>query len=336
MKILGDFPIRKGTHCATSSLSEIMEFNGYKFSEALVLGISGGVEFSYVYSMNKDFPRLIFTRSPMIEFDFFKNLGIDFRWNKERNLSFNEIKSAIDNNQPILALTDTQRLEFFGVTTPSMAYHTLTIIGYNEDDETVKISDMIGSNIFSSDYKSLVNAINIEKPPFFFKNIWSPIEKIKINKSIEELIINGMRINALKMLFPPSEHCGVKALTKLKDEVSEWRKLENYQMSCLHVYLSIEKIGTGGSGFRRMYKEFLEEIPVHTNEINVENLIEKIGFIVDLYSELSENFKLFSKIDDENYIIKIQSILEGIIINETEFWNMVLKAVNSGRYDLVI
>ncbi len=336
MKLLADFPIRKGTHCATLSLSEIMEFNGYEFSEALVLGISGGVEFSYVYSMNKDFPRLIFTRSPMIEFDFFKNIGLDFKWNKERELSFNEIKSSIDNNQPILALTDTQRLDFFGVTAPSMAYHTLIIIGYNEDDETVKISDFIGSNIFSSDYQSLSHAINIAKPPFFYKNIWSPIGQIKISKSVEEMIFDGMRMNAIKMLFPTSEHSGVKALTKLKNEVSEWRKLENYQMSFLHVYLSIEKIGTGGSGFRKMYRQFLEEIPKHTNRIDTKNLIDKMEVIVNLYSELSENFKLASKIDDESYIKKIQSILGEIIINETEFWNMVLKAVNSSRYGLVI
>ena len=328
MKTLKNFPTHVGTHCATTSLSEILEFNGYKFSEQLIFGISGSVDFIYLYPSFEECPRLIFTRSPMIEYDFFRNIGIDFKWNKEKVPEFKEIKGYIDNNKPVLALTDPKELEFFGVSTPSLAHHTLTVIGYDEFDKTLKISDMIGSNIFSCSYESFCNAIKVGKPPFYIENIWSPVDEFKLEKNLEEMIIDGMRNNSLKMLQPKTDHSGIDALIKLKNELPQWRNLDNYQFICLHVYLSIEKIGTGGSGFRKLYLEFLKEVPFYTSKINVTDLLNKKVKLVNLYKELSKHFRLESKNKNESYIGTIQTILEDLITAEYDFWDTTLKKIN--------
>ena len=325
MNILEKFPVHEGAHCASTSLSEIMKYNGYDFSEALVFGISSGLDFIYLNQFYESHSRLVFTRTPMLENEFFENIGVQFKWNKYL-LEYEDIINNIDKGNPILVQTDPSILEFFDVQIPSAAGHTLTIIGY-DNNKILRISDSIGSEIFSCSYENLCEAINVEKPPFYIRNIWSGVNNIEIKVDLEEVILNSLEKNALKMLHPSTNHSGINAIYKLHNEIPQWKYLDNYRFLCNHVYNSIENIGTGGSGFRNLYVDFLKEITNYTSEIDTSKIIENKIKIAKLYRELSKYFYLEYRDNGKTYVNKIQTVLSRIIENEYYFWGNIYQTV---------
>jgi len=321
MKILDKFPVQEGLHCASTSLSEIMKYNGYDFSEAFVFGISSGLDFIYLNQFYKSHCRLVFTRTPMLENEFFNNIGVQFKWNR-CPLEYIDIVNNINKGNPLLVQADPSILEFFDVQLPSVAGHTLTIIGYDYN-KNLSISDSIGSEIFSCSYENLCEAINVEKPPFYIRNIWSVVNNIEIKVGIEEIIFKAMKKNALKMLNPPTVHSGIKAIYKLYNEIPQWKYLDNYDLLCNHVYNSIENIGTGGSGFRNIYGDFLNEIDEFTSEIDIAAIIKKIFKLGKLYRELSKYFYLEYRDNGKTYVDIIQTLLLKIIESESDFWGNI-------------
>ncbi|WP_193768989.1 BtrH N-terminal domain-containing protein [Metasolibacillus meyeri] len=327
MNSIKDFPIQTGKHCATTALSEIMKFNGYNLSEPMILGISNALNFIYLNPFHEQYSRLVFTRSPMLEYDFFKNIGMNFKWHKDSPLDYQKITEYIDKNIPILALTDPSKLDFFDVSIPSAASHTLTIIGYDTTDRSLKISDMIGNQVFSCDYESFCEAMKIKKTPFYVSNIWGVVENIDISQSMEELILKGMKSNAFKMLQPATHHSGIAAIVKLREELSMWAYLNNYRFLCAHVYSSIEKIGTGGSGFRNLYIKFLKEASMITSEMDMTGLINKKIHVASLYKDISKYFYLESRDNGKSYIPQIQQLLSNLIEEEHKFWEEVSNSI---------
>ena len=327
MNILENFNVKKGSHCASTSLSEIMQYNNINLSEAMVFGISSGLDFVYMNQSYMDFSRLVFTRTPMLEVDFFNNIGVEFLWENNTPPSYEDIINSIDSGCPLLFLTDPSVLDFFEVTIPSAAGHTLTVIGYDKNNNSVLISDSISSDVYFCDYKNLCNSINVGKPPFYIKNVWASVKAIENNINLEEVIMRGLKNNAENMLNQEHTNRGIVAIDKLCKEVPYWYDLPNYRDLCSHVYHSIENIGTGGSGFRNLYKQFLGEISNHTNKIDASFFVDEMTDIALLYKKLSKTFYLESSHKEKSHIHEIENILRRISESECTFWNSVLKEV---------
>jgi len=325
MVILESFPIQKGAHCASTSLSEIMQYNGFNLSESMVFGMSSGLDFVYCNQFHESNSRLVFTRSPMLEVDFFKNIGINYVWNKEVQPDFNTIIENINSGYPMLFLTDPSILDFFDAKIPSAAGHALTLIGYDELNKSVMISDSISSDILSCSYDNLCASINVKKPPFYMKNLWGVVTPIKPDMDFEKIIVNSLKNNAMNMLRSESPHRGINAINKLYKEIPHWSDLPDYRTLCSTVYHSIENIGTGGSGFRNLYTQFLREINDFTNEIDTTTLVNQKINLAKIYRKLSKVFYLESLNREKSYVSEIQDILYTLAETELTFWEKVLK-----------
>ena len=327
-KKIESYPIQKGMHCASTSLSEIMKYNNYDFSEALVFGISSGLDFVYITQRYVDCPRLVFTRTPMLENEFFSNIGIDFKWNNSIP-QWEMIKKHIDNKSPILFLTDPSKIGFFQTNIPSVTGHTLTIIGYKEvnNERIVYISDFISNKILRCTYHELLDSINVRKAPFYKENLWGHIPPIYIGVSLDKVIIGSIKKNAKRMLDCNNTNRGLIAINTLTDEIKYWRDLPNYRFLCSHVYHSIETIGTGGSGFRNLYTLFLREIGNYISVFDSRGYSETMYYISICYKRLAKYFYLESLGKDKSYVNKIHSLLEEIYEKEHRFWSNILLAI---------
>lgn len=324
MKIIEGFPIQEGLHCSSTSLSEIMKYNGYNLSEAMVFGISSGLDFVYLNQRFEICPRFIFTRTPMLEKDFFENIGMEFKWQASIYPEWDIIKKNIDHNNPVLFLTDPSKLDFFEVTTPSAAGHTLTVIGYNNIDRTLYISDSISSELIECKYENLLDSINIGKVPFNKPDLWASIPEIHLTHSLDSIIVNAIKKNAFQFLDSSNDARGISAINRLAEEVEYWIDLPNYRFICSHVYSSIELIGTGGSGFRKLYTNFLGEINDYIYSFDANTYIEAMKEISRLYRNLAKCFYLESLGRSKSYIPKIKDCLYELEESETKFWESII------------
>lgn len=323
MKELKHFPIYQGSHCASTSLSEIMTYYKNPMDEPTVFALSSGIDILYLYQYYDKASRLFFVRSPLLEPYFFENLDIDFKWKINTPLEMETIIESIDLGHPILVLTDPGVLDFFEVNTPSAAAHTLTIIGYDFKSSEIMISDSISNEKLITSYENLIASMNVKKPPFYQENMWSVVKNPGKINNIEKKLIRALIRNAEIMLQPKSDHNGIDGLKKLRNEIEKWHLQPNYKILCSNSYNSIENIGTGGSGFRKLFnsalfdkKELLRlsEITIQS-AINSEKLMKKLG----------KYFYLESREGTLSYVEKIQNIIDKLIESESLFWESLLK-----------
>ena len=101
----------------------------------------------------------------------------------------------------------------------------------------------------------------------------------------------------------------------------------------MHVYFSfatpsIEKVGSGGSGFRKLYTDFLIEASAYLPEIEQYSCIIKMEELHKLYRVLGRKFFSAGRNKDRKILIEVQQCLEDIYLLEKEFWETLYYITN--------
>jgi len=83
-------------------------------------------------------------------------------------------------------------------------------------------------------------------------------------------------------------------------------------------YQTIEKRGSGGSGFRKMYARFLGEASQYLDSVKVLDLERKMQKSAQSWYELSSAFKETSEYDTPNFDL-IKKAIKQVVIDETHY-----------------
>jgi len=325
--IISDFPSLVGKHCSSTAIQEIMMYYKQPLSEAMIFGIGSGLFFSY-FSFANNYPRLLITRTPYFENNFFNAINHNFKWYSGEVLNVDKIISFLENDIPILVISETGYLDFYGTKGGrNVAGHTFTILGFDIRKKTFLVSDFISSEYFSLSLIDLKKAINQAKVPYDRKNVWAPVYPFVI-EDIREAMLKGMWKNANDMLQNQNDNYGILNIKKLSAEIPYWTELPEWEECCLHTYMMIEKIGSGGSGFRKLYTEFLIEASSYFKEIEQYSCINKMQKINKLYKLLGRKFFVTGRTKERKNLIEIQKCLEDIYLLEKEFWETISYIVN--------
>ena len=265
--ILTDFDSFGGKHCQTCALQKVLGYEGSDISEEMLLGLAGGVGFLYWYMKMMPAP-IVATRSGGKDDVFLRNairrLGgtVDVPATASAKKGWNELRSVLDAGKPVIVYGDIAYLPFLAV--PENVHfgeHTFVVYGIDEDADQVLISDRAKLPLTAT-IEDLARARASKHPP------WPPRHRIldlslpdnispepeAVRESISECCAN--------MLEPPISNLGVKGIRKWAKTVPRWPdQFEGLALfGCLmNTYMFIETSGTGGSAFRTMYADFLDE-----------------------------------------------------------------------------
>ncbi len=279
------FVHRPGVHCGSTSLRDVFEFHGHKFSEDMVFGLNCGLGF--VYWPTKGAVPPIFVGglgSKGIE-DICRILGI--KWEKKTTTSakkaWQAVKELIDNDVPVMLQVDMFYLDYWRGKTGHFGGHAIVLAGYDEERGEAYVTDVRNKKIevkrredglFATSLENLEEARSSTFKPFPPRNAWATFAFPKDLIPLEKAIKTAIKTNAERFLNPPIKNLGIKGIRHFANQVVKWpdiirgtvydpiqfkAQIPMLKLNLFLDYAFIEEAGTGGGLFRRMYSRFLKE-----------------------------------------------------------------------------
>jgi hypothetical protein len=251
-----------GHHCGSTALRNLLAFHGVEISEEMAFGLGAGACFYYVVQDGHSPSRFTNGRAARLEENFLELTGTPLRLRTDGDPegSWRIAKEAVDEGRPVLVLTDLYYLDHYG-RSAHFPGHAVVLAGY--DEELAWLSDTAFEDLQTTSLESLREARHSQQPIF-------PLEGHAIDLpqgtalSRDDLVAHAPKAierTAATMVQPPlGEFEGLPALRRLAAEVGDWPEAtEDWQWCARFLYQVIERRGTGGGNFRRMYSRFLEE-----------------------------------------------------------------------------
>jgi len=309
-----------GVHCSSTAIADLVRFHGFGWSEDFCFGIGGGLGITYLKTPQASPTRLLHTRSLGYEKRFFNAIGIDdFSWLSATTAEESEqqLITALDENRPALLLTDIYYLHYFN-SSSHFPGHGVMAWGYDEDDCTFQVTDTEREKLETVSFDKMKKARISRQTPFICNGDFYAPKHLSKPTNLKVLCQQAIKENASRLLNSTDTTTGFSALQTLIDDFSEWEQSDDWQWNCRFAYQTIEKRGTGGSGFRKMYARFLSEASQYLDSIKVLDLENKMQKSAQSWHELSNAFKQASEHDIPNFEI-IKNCIKQVIESESSY-----------------
>ena len=298
---------RPGRHCGSSAIRDLLEFHGLNLTEAFCFGLGAGLGITYVEIPGTETPFIVHVRSMGFEEAVFSTLGVPFHWEswQDQDAAADALDEHLDAGRPALLLTDIYHLPYFKSSThfpghASVAWQRI------EDGQAILVSDTERPDLLRVPRENLALARFSLSPPFIHQGSLFAPEAISVEVSPEK-VRNAIIRNA-ETLKHGSRNQGIEALTTWIKELPHWESFEKWPWLLRFAYQVIEKRGTGGSGFRAMYAEFLEEAGEIVPELKEAGLIHRMRDSAAAWSALANCLRLGS----ESEVFPDEAITEAI------------------------
>lgn len=251
-----------GNHCGSTALRNLLGFHGVEISEEMAFGLGAGACFYYVVLEEHSPTRFTNGRAARLEENFLEltEVPLRLRTNADPEASWRMAHDAVDEGRPVLLLTDLYYLDNYG-RSAHFPGHAVVLAGY--DEELAWLSDTAFEDLQTTSLESLKEARHSQQEIFPLEGHAIDLPE-GVELSRDELLAHAPKAierAASQMLEPPlGDFEGLPALRRFAAEVGEWpTAADDWQWCARFLYQVIERRGTGGGNFRKMYSRFLEE-----------------------------------------------------------------------------
>jgi Domain of unknown function (DUF4872)/Butirosin biosynthesis protein H, N-terminal len=249
-----------GNHCGSTALRNLLAFHGRRYSEEMVFGLGAGACFYYVKLDDSSPSRFTNGRVSRLEEQFLELTGapIELFTDGDRERSWSAARAIVDAGSPAILLTDLYYLDHYG-RSAHFPGHAVVLAGY--DEELAYLSDTAFEELQTTRLESLADARHGDYPIFplagHMFHLAGDQELPDLRAAIPQAVARGAR----QMIEPPlGDYEGLPALRRFAAEIASWpEQIEDWQWCARFNYQVIERRGTGGGNFRRMYAGFLAE-----------------------------------------------------------------------------
>lgn len=308
--IIENFEQFKGQHCETTATGCLLKQIGIHLSEPMLFGIGEGLGFIFWYMKTMDSPFI----GGRIKPDFLTEnicsnlkLKLEVTETASKKKAWQNITTSIEKEKAVGLKLDCYHLEYF-TNKIHFAGHYVALYGYDPDFAYLVDTDSQGGKVKTS-LHSLELARN-EKGPMSSKNRSYTISQNEETFDLVEVIKKALYNNALTFLNPPIKNMGYKGILKTSSEIKKWfqnsKSIKNeFQLTAM----LMEKAGTGGSLFRQMYQDFLEESYALIGSTEIKRAYQDYLEIAPLWKQVSELFHMAGETENVEYIDQASQIL---------------------------
>ena len=306
-----NFPHVAGIHCSSSSIADVLRYDGQSLSEPMVFGLGGGLGF--IFSNDARFsPQYRFNgRALDLEGKFYALFGAPLSW--ARRWDPDGIERGLAQGRPLLAQTDIAYLPYYdGVHFP---LHGVVVTGWSGERATV--ADTYSSELQTIGASQLRAALEGEGSPFMdppYRIAPAPRIEAKLDA---DTLARAILVAARDMLEPVVAGTGIPGMRQLVSEREAWRDSADWAWSARFAYQGIEKRGTGGGGFRTLYARFLEEARPWLPAIDRVRAVHRMHDASSRWSAVAQHLKHAFVQEDRSGIDAAADRLAEIAVIET-------------------
>ncbi|MFK0246171.1 BtrH N-terminal domain-containing protein [Amycolatopsis azurea] len=317
--ILDGIETRGGEHCETSTLDVLLRHAGIELSEPMLFGLGEGLGFIYWDGKNLPFPFLGGRAKPAeITRKLTDRLGLTLQVKETTSArtAWRNVAEQIDAGVPVGLQLDSYHLEYF-TSKVHFGGHFAALYGY--DDENAFLVDTVqqGGSV-STSLASLERARG-EKGPMTAKNRSFTIRVDAPPAPLADAVRTAVLANAAEFLDPPIANLGYRGIGKAAVQVRKWLERSTDPARDLpQAAVLMERAGTGGGLFRRIYRDFLEECTTLVDDAGLLVAVEKYREITPLWSDVARLFTQAGETGDTRHLADASAVLSELAQREQE------------------
>jgi hypothetical protein len=271
---------RPGDHCGSTSLRNLADLYGWGFDEPTAFGLASGLGFTY-YELPDSPHRAFFGRPLFLEAAFFDHCGIgsEHRAAPDWETVWATIRKQIDDGRPVLCFGDIYYLDYYGSDT-HFAPHSFLAVGYedgvgdaNGTGDGTGSATADGATVLLSDSEfPEPQRLPADRLRAAMTSDWMlprPLRHLVVtdpepDRTFAAAAEAAIRETAAYVRDPasvdrelgPGEH-GLAGIRALAEDLPSWTDLPDPGWTVRFAYQNVERRGTGGGCFRRLYADFL-------------------------------------------------------------------------------
>lgn len=317
------FVHRPGDHCGSAAMRNLFAFRGIDLSEPMCFGLGSGAGFLYVPKLPVS-PFVAFHGRIMeMERELCDALAVPFPEREEENgdAGWEKARAAVLSGHPVLISTDLAYLEYFETRT-HFAGHRIVLFGFDDEEGYALLSDSEREEAQKVAVSSLKRSRSSSVPPYPMGNRWCVVKPEGALRPIPEAVPLALRKNAREMLAPPGgSFAGISGMRRMAEEISRWPAMtEDFAFAVRFGYQVIEKRGTGGGFFRRMYARYLDEASVCFPPLAGAGLAVKMVALAEGWTEIAGWLKEISEGNDAAGLPGVADLVRRQADREETFW----------------
>lgn len=254
--MLSGYAHAPGDHCGSASLRNLASFYDWDLTEAQCFGLGAGVGFGY--ADRGPASRTIMGRNADLEPAFLDHLAIDATHEAEQGeeAAWDALQARIDTGDPVMCFVDLYYLDYFGTST-HFGPHTVLVVDIEGDSITISDSEFpepqtVSRAAFDAAWSSEFGFGPLDRR-------WLAIDDPAIERDLVDATREAVADAAAGMLDGREGWGGegVAAIRAFADDLPDWNDLEDPCWTARFAYQNVERRGTGGGCFRRLYADFL-------------------------------------------------------------------------------
>jgi len=285
----------------------------------MALGIGGGPFFVILEGSSLTPSTMFFGRSMTYEQDVCRAFGV--RLDEQTVISFDEtwrqLTDFVRAGRPVLLVTDVKYLPHYN-TTSHFNGHRVVLGGFDEEAGIALLADTQFPGLQEVPIAALRESMLSEAPPVTDAGCsFGVFERERQPAPIQELVPAAVRAAAAALLSE-SDFMGLPGIERLARGLGQWGEKPDWAWSARFGYQVIEKRGTGGGLFRKLYTQFLREA-TDAGVSLVAPLVAKSGAAAEAWTNLAAELKAVSERKVPEF--KEAAVLAGkVVVAERALW----------------
>lgn len=325
MKIVANFNHTRGNHCGSTSMRDLLHCAGLDLSEAMCFGLGSGLGFHYFARLpNTGISYFFHGRTGTLERDLCRHLALDFAegTDDDPDHAWQVARAFVDADVPVMLNVELSRLPYYNSRTPFPG-HRVVLAGYDDARAIAFLADNAFDTLQEISFDVLRDAryAPIASTLFPLRNYWLVVRAVHNHTPLDQAIRTALRENARAMLDARDAYSGIAWMKTLADDLPNWSKAPDWQFCARFGYQIIERRGTGGGAFRKMYAEYLRQ---------ADAFVPGLARWADVMMEIAKQWTTFAlalkRVSEEQDVAGLASagdVLRELVRGEERFWRSI-------------
>ncbi|MBI5302158.1 MAG: BtrH N-terminal domain-containing protein [Chloroflexi bacterium] len=325
MKLISNFTHAPGVHCGSTALGDLARYQGLALSEAMCFGLGSGLGFAYFPNTRSSPSRLFHGRTLTLEQDFCAHLGLDYETGAEKvpAMLWQIARAWVDADTPVLLAVELNQLPYYQTRT-SFPGHRVVLAGYDDARATAFLADTHFPGLQPIAYDALLAALDIRAGTFPARDTWLAIRPVRPRVPLVDATRAALRDNARAMNLDRAPHLAIMGMETLAEDFENWADAPDWEWCARFGYQIIEKRGTGGGAFRKLYAAYLREAEARDDALRAARLAETMAELADEWTAFAAVLKRVSEEKERALFADASRAIRRLALREEHFWGRVM------------